>query len=492
MRFPVVQRRLSEEWASSNNATVIANKKMNVALIGPSGVGLGTQVTFLVEKIGMVPFSTGNMLRSNLATGTALGILARNYMNQGELVPDEVVDAMVEEWLRKSAPTDSKIVFDGFPRTLYQAQFLDQTLRDLGTKLSLVVFLQAPDQTIIERLSGRLICPSCDAIFHRTFKPPARQNICDRCGSNLASRPDDRPPVSLARLRNFHRVITPVLEHYRSTNRLVTLDGRSDPASISAALMDAIENPARRTISIPTLLRAGKAQPRALGPKKLPDLVLLGGPGSGKGTQAEQIKSRFNIPHISTGDLFRDNLKRDTKLGSLAKLYMDRGELVPDSVTDAMVEERLGLPDTERGFILDGFPRTLSQAHALDEILYEHDRALAGTLYLEVPDEDIIGRLGGRLLCRNCQVPYHSSFKAPRVSGTCDVCGGELYQRADDNPETIRTRLRTFHRQTEPLINYYRADGILHTICGKGTVEETTQRVIAAVEKLFQKGSAHV
>ena len=171
------------------------------------------------------------------------------------------------------------------------------------------------------------------------------------------------------------------------------------------------------------------------------DLVLLGGPGSGKGTQAEQLEKQLKLPHIATGDLFRDNLKNATDLGKLAKTYMDRGELVPDDVTEAMVEERLARPDTRDGFILDGFPRTLPQAQALMEMMAALQRRISGVIYIKVSDEAIVGRLSGRLICRNCQTPFHQQFKPPHKSGVCDGCGGELYQRDDDNPNTVCARL---------------------------------------------------
>ena len=212
--------------------------------------------------------------------------------------------------------------------------------------------------------------------------------------------------------------------------------------------------------------------------------ILVGGPGSGKGTQAEQICKQLNLPHIATGDLFRDNLKRQTDLGKLAKTYMDRGELVPDDVTDAMVQERLGRPDTAAGFVLDGFPRTMHQAEALTEMIAHLGRRLAGVIYINVSDEEIVNRLSGRLICRNCQSPYHTQFKPPAKPGICDLCGGPLYQRDDDNPQTVRARLKTFHGQTGPLIEYYQKAGLVAEIAGEGNVAQVTARTLAAAKKL--------
>src|SRR5436190_18045035 len=214
------------------------------------------------------------------------------------------------------------------------------------------------------------------------------------------------------------------------------------------------------------------------------DLVLLGGPGSGKGTQAERLSLHFNVPHISTGRLFRDNLKYETELGAAAKPYVDRGELVPDDVVNRLVQERLAKSDTRVGFILDGFPRTFAQAEALTDMMTMIERRLAGVLSIKVSDEEIVRRLSGRLTCRKCQSSYHSQFKPPILEGLCDACGGELYQREDDAPATVTARLAAFHRQTEPLIAYYSKGGLRVEVPGEAEVEQVTERTIAAAEKL--------
>ena len=214
------------------------------------------------------------------------------------------------------------------------------------------------------------------------------------------------------------------------------------------------------------------------------DLVLLGGPGSGKGTQAEQLGKQLKLPHIATGDLFRDHLQNATELGKLAQAYMHRGELVPDDVTDAMVAERLERPDVRDGFILDGFPRSLPQARALTKMMAGLNRQLSAVIYIKVSDEAIVSRLSGRLICRQCQASYHREFKPPQKTGLCDSCGGELYQRDDDNPDTVRARLQTFHGQTEPLIEYYKQAGLLREIDGEGDVTQVVERTMAVAREL--------
>jgi adenylate kinase len=214
------------------------------------------------------------------------------------------------------------------------------------------------------------------------------------------------------------------------------------------------------------------------------DIVFVGPPGSGKGTQATQLCQRLNLPHIATGDLFRENLKNETDLGKLAKSYMNRGDLVPDDVTEAMVKERLSRDDTSGGFILDGFPRNLSQAETLTKILADLGRHVTGVFLIKVPDENIVNRLSGRMICRECQAPFHNEFN-PFKSCPTNKCKGEhLYQRDDDNPDTIRTRLKTYHGQTVPLIDYYREAGVVIEIEGVGEVSEITNRISSAAESL--------
>ncbi|MCE5196729.1 MAG: adenylate kinase [Negativicutes bacterium] len=213
-------------------------------------------------------------------------------------------------------------------------------------------------------------------------------------------------------------------------------------------------------------------------------VVLLGPPGAGKGTQAEVIVKAYEIPHISTGDMFRSAVKEGTKLGIEAKAYMDIGALVPDALTIGIVKERLQKPDCQKGFLLDGFPRTFAQADALDKLLQELGGGLDAVLNIEVPFEDLIIRLTGRFICRQCQAPYHKVFNPPKQAGVCDLCGGELYQRADDSEATVTARLEVYNRQTAPLIAYYANSNRLITINGQGSVEEVGKLILAALGSL--------
>ena len=213
-------------------------------------------------------------------------------------------------------------------------------------------------------------------------------------------------------------------------------------------------------------------------------LVLLGPPGAGKGTQAERLEEELHLPHVASGDLFRENLRNETELGLLAKKYMDEGELVPDDVTIAMVGERLQRPDCDQGTILDGFPRTLAQAQALDDMLTDMGRRLDGVLYIAVPDEELVHRLSGRWICGQCQMPYHTISSPPAKEGVCNACGGTLYQRDDDTPKTVRARLKVYHEQTAPLIDYYRQAGVLVEVDGAGDIETISTALLEAARNL--------
>jgi adenylate kinase len=210
-------------------------------------------------------------------------------------------------------------------------------------------------------------------------------------------------------------------------------------------------------------------------------LVLVGPPGAGKGTQAQFIASHLSIPKISTGDIFRVNVSQGTELGREAKAYMDRGDLVPDSVTIAMVRDRLAEGDTRDGFLLDGFPRTLTQAKALDETLDDMGTKLDVVLELVVDDDEVVRRLSGRRTCRVCGRVWHLDFDPPTREGICDQCGGELFQRDDDREETVRHRLEVYAEQTAPLIDFYADKSILVGLDATGPVEDVTDRAINAL-----------
>ncbi len=210
-------------------------------------------------------------------------------------------------------------------------------------------------------------------------------------------------------------------------------------------------------------------------------IVLVGPPGAGKGTQAQYISSQLNIPHISTGDIFRFNVSRRTELGELARGYMDRGDLVPDEVTVAMVHDRLGEDDATDGFLLDGFPRNVPQAETLKKMLAEWDSRLTVVLELVVDTDEVVRRLSGRRTCHRCGRVWHVLYDPPSQADVCDDCGGELFQRDDDKEEVVRRRLEVYEEQTAPLVSFYADEGILVGIDATGPVEEVTGRALSAL-----------
>lgn len=212
------------------------------------------------------------------------------------------------------------------------------------------------------------------------------------------------------------------------------------------------------------------------------NIIMLGPPGAGKGTQAKMLVEEFGIPQISTGDMLRAAVAEGTELGKKAKEYMDKGQLVPDEVVIGIVRERLSKPDCEKGFILDGFPRTVPQAEALDKILQEMGKKIDYVINIVVPDEEILKRLTGRRTCRKCGAMYHVVFNPPKKEGVCDKCGGELYQRDDDKEETIRKRLEVYKAQTEPLVDYYKKKGVLVDIDGTKGIQEIYQDILKVLK----------
>ena len=207
--------------------------------------------------------------------------------------------------------------------------------------------------------------------------------------------------------------------------------------------------------------------------------ILLGPPGAGKGTQAAKIVEKYNIPHISTGDIFRENISKGTALGKKAKEYMDKGELVPDDLVIEIATDRLLADDCKKGFILDGFPRTVHQAEKLDEFLKQHDMPLTVVINLEVEDKVLMERITGRRVCPKCGASYHVTGMPPKKEGICDNCGSELILRDDDKPETVKNRLSVYHKQTQPLIDFYNGKGVLRTVDGTVDMKDVFNAIVA-------------
>jgi len=216
-------------------------------------------------------------------------------------------------------------------------------------------------------------------------------------------------------------------------------------------------------------------------------IVILGAPGAGKGTQADILCRKLNLPHIASGDLFRQALEKKTELGLLAKSYMEKGKLGPDEITIKMILERINLSDCVLGCLFDGFPRTLKQAEALDRTLAEQGKSIDKAIYIQVPQEELVKRLSGRWICRSCQTPYHLITSPPRIIGKCDKCGSELYQRPDDKEETVRKRLKVFFAQTVPVVDYYKKQNKLIEVNGNLGIQDVAEEIISVLKKIKEQ-----
>ncbi len=213
------------------------------------------------------------------------------------------------------------------------------------------------------------------------------------------------------------------------------------------------------------------------------DIILLGPPGSGKGTQAKMIADKYKVKHISTGDILRENVRNGTSLGVEAKKFMDAGKLVPDTLLIDIIKDRLAKPDVKAGWMLDGYPRTIPQAEALDKILPSLGQKIDVVLNVDVPDQELIKRVTGRRMCK-CGTTYHVQFNPPKVPGKCDACGADLYQRQDDTEETVKQRLQAYHTQTQPLIDYYTKRGIVATVIGVGDIKAIFDKITKVLDKI--------
>ena len=211
-------------------------------------------------------------------------------------------------------------------------------------------------------------------------------------------------------------------------------------------------------------------------------LIMLGAPGAGKGTQAKRIAAKYGIPHISTGDIFRANIKNGTELGKKAQTYMDQGLLVPDELVCDLVVDRIQQSDCEKGYVLDGFPRTIPQAEALTAALEKLGTGIDYAINVEVPDANILNRMGGRRACLGCGATYHVEFNPPKQEGVCDTCGAELVLRDDDKPDTVLNRLKVYHEQTQPLIDFYTEKGVLHTVDGTVDMKDVFAAIVAILD----------
>ena len=453
-------------YAPASTRTGIKYAAMiNISLVGPTCAGKTTCAEALRDGLHLKHLSTGKLLREHRDQQTALGILTRRYVEQGLLVPDEIINAMIEETMRQ-VPADQGLLLDGFPSTLFQARFVDELFRATGRHLDAVFLLQAPDSAVFERAARR------------------------------PNRPDDHPDILRRRLEIFRRNTAPMLDFFRKENRLQWVDASGSISQVVGALDGYLKQVVagrfqpvlteEQQQALDLLLRA-PVRGQVFRRQPSLDILLMGAPGSGKGTHATLISERWGIPHIATGNLFRENSRDNTVLGRIAKGFIDHGQLVPDDVTEAMVRDRLHQEDSRNGFVLDGYPRTLVQAQALDEIMAEMGRHLDAVMFLNVPEDSIIGRIAGRRVCTACQASYHVEFNPPKQAGICDRDGSALYQREDDKPETIRTRLQVYRRMTTPVVDYYRQAGLLKEVPASGDIAQVATAVAETMSQVQRR-----
>mmetsp|Transcript_299 Transcript_299/g.640 ORF Transcript_299/g.640 Transcript_299/m.640 type:complete len:451 (+) Transcript_299:142-1494(+) len=400
-----------------------------VVIAGPPASGKGTQCEKIRERYGLVHVSTGDILRENVKQETALGKEAKQYMDRGELVPDSLLIKLVKDRLGEADIRSKGCLLDGFPRTGEQAK----AMKEAGMTAAAFLLIDVPDAVLVERGVGRRLDPETGDIFHLKFKPPPMDIL-----SRLIHRSDDQEEKIMTRLKAYHDQINGILPFFEN---VMNIDGNNAPDDVFRSITGKLDNKLTNQIVVP--MRTGATSTAS----KSPIVIISGPPASGKGTQCELIKEKFGYVHISTGDILRDNVKKETELGKKAKTYMDSGALVPDDLLIDLVKNRLQEQDIkEHGCLLDGFPRTPAQAKAMK------DAGLEANIFLlvEVPDDVLVERGVGRRLDPDTGDIFHLKFKPPP-----DSILARLVHRSDDHEDKIRARLEAYHSQIEGILGYF-------------------------------------
>ncbi len=441
---------------------------MNIAIIGPNWAGKTTCSKKIAKEFGLVRFSLGQMIKKSIHDHTFLGIMTRPYALRGNFVPDEVANAALEEKVT-SNPEARGFVFDGFPCTLYQAIYMIDLLQKEGSKLDGVVFMKAtPDVTYAR------------AMEHK----------------NSNGQIEKTPEGIIARINNYKSVAESILRLFAHSTSFLIVDAERPEDEVYSQIQKFIKDVEDKTFKPEPIEKTESQIDQFLATYHLSEktpvtshlnLVLMGPPGCGKGTHAAPLSEYLAVPAIATGNLFREHLKNKTPLGAIAGAFINLGRLVPDDVTAAIVKNRLNDNDAMHGFILDGFPRTVPQADALDTILTVSSRSLDGVIYINVPDDVIIKRIAGRRFCPKCQNTYHVVFNQPKVEGICDKDGEKLITREDDKQETVIKRLDAYRQQTLPVIEHYRQRGLLQEIQGDATLDVVSSRIMECCNNLLRK-----
>jgi len=404
----------------------IDNRRYGVPRIiisGAPGSGKGTQCEAIVERFGVVHISTGDILRDNVKAGTDLGKKAKEFMNSGALVPDELIIDLVKAKLAEPEVQARGWLLDGFPRTGQQAQ----ALKDSGIAPQSVVLLDVPDESLVERICLRRTDPVTGKIYHLKFNPPPKEVV-----SRLVHRSDDNEEALRSRLVQYHKNVEAVSSFYKDKMTIIEGDARKGEnfATSKARVEQGVASAVERGI---------------FGP---PRIIISGAPGSGKGTQCETIKEHLGVVHISTGDVLRENVKAGTDLGKKAKEFMDAGKLVPDELVIDLVKAKLADPEVaRRGWLLDGFPRTKVQAEAMLKA------GIVGDLFLfiDVPDDVLVERVCGRRTDPVTGKIYHMTFNPPPKEIL-----SRLQHRSDDSEEALRKRLVAYHENLDNMLAFYK------------------------------------
>jgi len=431
-----------------------AMEPMRVIITGPPGAGKGTVAPMLVQRYGLKHLSTGDMLRAAVANKTDLGKKAGALMEKGALVPDDLVNGIVKEAL-ESKECRPGFILDGYPRTIGQAETLVKMMGPQG--ITHVIELDVPHEKLEERICGRRIHKSSGRSYHVKFNPPQVEGKDDVTGEDLITRKDDTKEALKTRLEKFKKETMPVVDFFKKLNSFV-----HKPVDTSGPPKESIEN-VRRVM-----------EPRIV--------VLTGPPGSGKGSQAPKMVEKYGLKHLSTGDMLRAAVAAGTPLGKKAKEVMEKGELVSDDLVNGIVAEALQKPECQAGVILDGYPRTLGQAKALVSMLRGVGRRVTDCVEIVVPFEALEERICGRRIHKPSGRSYHIKFKPPKEEGKDDHTGEDLIQRKDDNPESLKTRLKSYSAETKPIVNFLKGFGIHRHIDGHDKPDGVWDKIKKALD----------
>lgn len=456
---PIVKKGTTKQW------------RKILILFGPPGAGKGTQAPKIAEQLKIVHLSTGDMLRAAVAAKSDVGLRAKAAMESGALVTDEIVIGIIRDRIQEQ-DCGFGFMLDGFPRTMVQAEALDGMLATSGEAVTGVVEFNVPDEALETRICGRWVHKNSGRSYHATYAPamptsmknskdktPTAENMRDDdTGEALMQRKDDTKEALTKRLASYHKTTIPILDHYGPKKVVFTVNANQAKSKVSQDVACII--------------------PKLGGPQWRQIVMLFGPPGAGKGTQAPKIAAELQIPHLSTGDMLRAAVEAKTPVGLRAKAAMESGALVTDEIVVGIIRDRIAASDCGFGFILDGFPRTVNQAAALDAMLADGlQETVTSVVEFNVPDDALEVRICGRWIHKPSGRSYHATY-APAMPNSLkesggaacsdnmkdDVTGEQLIQRKDDTKEALTKRLGEYHKMTIPILERYEPCGVVKRI----------------------------